>query len=59
MPEVAPVTKVVHVVYDASVTATHSVIRLVARGALGAVDLAFDLAERSRQYPGDPPPGGP
>ncbi len=56
IPKVAAVTRVVHVVYDGSVTVTHTAVRFVTRAVGGAVDLAFDVAD---QYPGDPPPAGP
>ena len=50
IPKVAPVSKVVHTAYDASVGVVHGSVRLVARAVGGAVSLAFDIAEA----PADP-----
>ena len=42
---IAPAARVVHVVYDASVSGTHAAVRLAASAALGAVDVTLRLVE--------------
>lgn len=61
VPVVAPLAKVAHVVHDIAVSGVHGTIRLVARVAGGAVDLALEVvdAPASSQYPGGRPPPGP
>jgi len=61
VPPIAPLSRLVHTVYDASVTGTHEAVRFVARTVGGAVDLALDLAEPTAddQKPGGRPPPGP
>jgi hypothetical protein len=63
IPTIAPVTRVAHVAFDASVGSVHTAIRLIARGVGGAIDLGLGLAEAQAeinetlpQYPGGRPP---
>jgi hypothetical protein len=51
VPPIAPATKLVHIVYDASVSSTHGAIRLCARAVGGAVGLAFDVTEQTKREP--------
>lgn len=50
---VAPAARVVHAVHDASVSGVHGIIRTVARGVGGAVDLGIGLAVARKHTRGE------
>jgi hypothetical protein len=53
---IAPATRVVHTLFDVSVSGVHEVVRIVARGVGTAVDVSLGLVEASEQErPPDPP----
>jgi hypothetical protein len=44
LPVVAAPAKTVHLIHDATVSATHAAVRVIAKAVGGAVDVAFDAA---------------
>lgn len=57
IPPIAAPAKVVHVIYDASVSVTHGTIRLVNSAVSGALDVVIDVVEKAGDAPKTDAPG--
>ncbi len=48
IPTVGPIAKLIHALHDASVSSTHTAIRLINQAVGAALDATFDIIDRKK-----------